>query len=156
MGEAVCRLSREAASARLVGAGRGKLFASLGGSREGPIAEHGAGARGVAFLYADVLRLDRKDVLIPTPPRLMDRVRHYSPRTEDRYVAWCERYIRFHGMRHPRAGAPIDNRVHKWVRMPRIGAARILFPDAVLCLRCRPHPIPPTLDTVSVTLSDDR
>ena len=40
-------------------------------------------------------------------PRLLDRVRedirvrHYSYRTEQQYVAWIRRYIRFHGMRHP-------------------------------------------------------
>jgi integrase len=40
-------------------------------------------------------------------PRLLDRVRealrarHYSPRTEEAYVAWIRRYILFHGKRHP-------------------------------------------------------
>jgi integron integrase len=40
-------------------------------------------------------------------PRLMDRVRdairvrHYSYRTEQQYVAWIRRYILFHGRRHP-------------------------------------------------------
>ena len=42
------------------------------------------------------------------PPRLLDRVRatlrakHYSPRTEEAYVGWIRRFIRFHGMRHPK------------------------------------------------------
>lgn len=47
------------------------------------------------------------------PPRLMDqlrdvlRTRHYSIRTEEAYVGWVERYIRFHGKRHPaEMGAP--------------------------------------------------
>jgi integron integrase len=31
------------------------------------------------------------------------RVRHYSPRTEDAYVGWIRRFIRFHGMQHPRS-----------------------------------------------------
>ncbi len=41
------------------------------------------------------------------PPRLLDRVRaalrarHYSYRTEQAYVGWIKRYIRFHGIRHP-------------------------------------------------------
>ena len=41
------------------------------------------------------------------PPRLLGRVRgalragHYSLRTEDAYVAWTRRYVRFHGLRHP-------------------------------------------------------
>jgi integron integrase len=40
-------------------------------------------------------------------PRLLDRVRealrvrHYSRRTEEAYVAWIQRYIFFHGKRHP-------------------------------------------------------
>jgi hypothetical protein len=43
----------------------------------------------------------------PQPPKLLDRlrqacrVRHYSIRTEDAYHAWAERFIRFHGLRHP-------------------------------------------------------
>lgn len=41
-------------------------------------------------------------------PRLIDqvreaiRLRHYSYRTEQQYVAWILRYIRFHDRRHPR------------------------------------------------------
>ena len=40
-------------------------------------------------------------------PRLLTRVRHalrtrhYSPRTEEAYVAWVRRYVTFHGRRHP-------------------------------------------------------
>jgi len=49
------------------------------------------------------------DTAVPAPgkPRSLDRVRsavrvrHYSPRTEDAYVAWIRRYILFHGKRHP-------------------------------------------------------
>jgi integron integrase len=29
------------------------------------------------------------------------RLRHYSIRTENAYVAWVERFVRFHGIRHP-------------------------------------------------------
>lgn len=29
------------------------------------------------------------------------RLRHYSPRTEEAYVAWVRRFVRFHGLRHP-------------------------------------------------------
>ena len=42
------------------------------------------------------------------PPRLLDRVRttlrarHYSPRTEDAYVGWIKRFIRFNHLRHPK------------------------------------------------------
>jgi integron integrase len=43
----------------------------------------------------------------PQPPKLLDRVRHacrvrhYSIRTEEAYHDWVERFIRFHGIRHP-------------------------------------------------------
>jgi integron integrase len=43
-----------------------------------------------------------------TPPKLLDQVRavirskHYSRRTEKSYVDWITRYVRFHGVRHPR------------------------------------------------------
>jgi site-specific recombinase XerD len=43
----------------------------------------------------------------PPRPRLLDRVRaglrirHYSRRTEEAYVAWIRRYVLFHGKRHP-------------------------------------------------------
>lgn len=47
------------------------------------------------------------------PPRLLDRVRercrvkHYSIRTEQRYVDWIRRFILFHNKRHPaEMGAP--------------------------------------------------
>jgi integrase-like protein len=47
------------------------------------------------------------------PPRLLDpdreriRFKHYSIRTEQAYVDWIKRYMRFHGNRHPSAlGAP--------------------------------------------------
>ena len=48
------------------------------------------------------------DPRAPRPPRLLDeiraaiRTRHYSPRTEEAYIRWVIRFIRFHGMRHPR------------------------------------------------------
>lgn len=41
-------------------------------------------------------------------PKLLEKVRemlrlkHYSPKTEDTYIQWIRRYIRFHNMRHPR------------------------------------------------------
>ena len=47
------------------------------------------------------------------PPKLLDQVRqtirrkHYSIRTEEAYVNWIQRFILFHGKRHPaQMGAP--------------------------------------------------
>ena len=51
---------------------------------------------------------ERQSPTTGRPPRLFDqirtaiRLRHYSPRTADAYVAWTRRYIVFHGKRHPR------------------------------------------------------
>jgi Phage integrase, N-terminal SAM-like domain len=67
----------------------------------------------LAFLYRDVLGLDVGELPYPEPPRLLDRlrracrVRQLSPRTEDCYASWAERFIRFHRLRHPNTmGAP--------------------------------------------------
>src|SRR5690606_9404623 len=44
----------------------------------------------------------------PSPPTLFGavreqiRLRHYSLRTEDTYIEWIRRYVRFCGGRHPR------------------------------------------------------
>jgi len=46
---------------------------------------------------------------LPDAPRLLDlvrgkiRLKHYSLRTEQAYVDWIRRFIRFHGKRHPAA-----------------------------------------------------
>jgi integron integrase len=48
----------------------------------------------------------------PAKPRFLDRVRavfryhHYSYRTEQSYIQWIVRYIRFHNMRHPSELSP--------------------------------------------------
>jgi integron integrase len=61
----------------------------------------------ILFLYDAVLRMPLGELLIPKPPRLLDRlshalrVRHAAPRTEESYSNWVVRFIRFHGMRHP-------------------------------------------------------
>jgi integron integrase len=54
--------------------------------------------------------------LTPPPPKLLDQVRdrlrlkHYSIRTEQAYVDWIKRFIRFHDKRHPRemGGAEVE------------------------------------------------
>jgi integron integrase len=100
----------------LTEADAGRFLQHLGQTEKDSLGSMEQAHEALAFLYADVLRIERGEVLIPKPPRLMDRVRHairvrhYSPRTEDRYVEWAERYIRFHGMRHPRdmGGAEIE------------------------------------------------
>ena len=45
--------------------------------------------------------LDGKPKLLDQVRQLL-RLRHYSLRTEEAYVAWIRRYILFHGKRHPR------------------------------------------------------
>ena len=36
------------------------------------------------------------------------RLRHYSVRTEEAYIAWVRRFVRFSGLRHPRELGPSD------------------------------------------------
>lgn len=46
-----------------------------------------------------------------TQVRQVVRSKHYSHRTEESYVGWEWRYVRFHGMRHPaQLGAQDVNR----------------------------------------------
>ena len=51
---------------------------------------------------------DREPSAPVRTPKLLDQVRqavhlrHLSPRTEESYIAWIRRYIRFHALRHPR------------------------------------------------------
>jgi integron integrase len=84
----------------------------------------------------------------PQPPKLLDRVRHacrvrhYSIRTEDAYHDWAERFIRFHGIRHPnRMGEPevnaflthlaVERRVSASTQNQALSALLFLY-DAVL------------------------
>jgi integron integrase len=66
-----------------------------GRSRFSPVREAAPGAQG-------------PEPADPGTPKLLDRMRnalrsmHYSPRTEKAYVQWTLRYVRFHGLRHPR------------------------------------------------------
>src|SRR6266576_683876 len=43
-----------------------------------------------------------------TQLRVAIRTRHYSPRTEEAYVQWVRRFIRFCGLGHPRELGPSD------------------------------------------------
>ena len=69
------------------------------------------------------------------------RVRHYSPRTEESYVAWVRRYVRFHGLRHPgELGVQEITRLHHDLagRLERLttGSAPV-FQHATFCVgRC--------------------
>ncbi|MEO6783010.1 MAG: phage integrase N-terminal SAM-like domain-containing protein, partial [Bradyrhizobium sp.] len=56
-------------------------------------------------------------MLLPGPAsqkKLLDqmrdvmRLKHYSLRTERTYCDWLERFIRFHGLRHPREMAEAE------------------------------------------------
>lgn len=38
------------------------------------------------------------------------QVHHYSPRTEEAYVGWVRRFVRYHGLRHPSALGPREVR----------------------------------------------
>jgi integron integrase len=52
-----------------------------------------------------VLLDDRPLTLVGQYRRVL-RLRHYSSRTEAAYIAWVRRFVRFHGMEHPRTMTP--------------------------------------------------
>jgi integron integrase len=94
----------------------GRFLEHLAQTEKDPVGalEHARDA--LDFLYERVLYLRLGELPFPDPPRLLDRLRralrlrHYSPRTEARYVDWVVRFIRFHGLRHPNTmgGAEIE------------------------------------------------
>ena len=55
-------------------------------------------------------RLDDKPFTLVGQLRREIRLRHYSARTEEAYVSWTRRFVRFCGMRHPRGLQPSDVR----------------------------------------------
>lgn len=67
----------------------------------------------------------------PATPRLLDRVRercrvkHYSRRTEQAYVAWAWRYIRANGGQHPRklGGAEVEAFLTRLANEGKVAAA---------------------------------
>jgi hypothetical protein len=67
-----------------------------------------AGAADTAWTFGEGTPVE------PRKPRLLERVRstlrlrHYSRRTEQAYVAWIRRYIFFHGKRHPAEMGPAE------------------------------------------------
>jgi integrase len=68
----------------------------------------------LTLLYDGILGINLGELPQPRPPRLLDqlrlvlRVRHYSPRTEDCYVQWARRFILFHRKRHPRTMSSVE------------------------------------------------
>jgi integron integrase len=54
---------------------------------------------------SSVLLDDRPLTLVGQYRRVL-RLRHYSRRTEAAYIAWVRRFVRFHGMQHPRTMTP--------------------------------------------------
>jgi integron integrase len=56
------------------------------------------------------VRLDERPLTLIGQLRRVLRLRRYSARTEEAYVAWVRRFVRFHGMRHPSAMGPAEVR----------------------------------------------
>ena len=84
----------------------------------------------------------------PPTPKLLDQVkgrmraRHLSPRTEQAYVGWILRYIRYHGTRHPRElGEPeivayltylaSERRVSRSTQMQALSAIQLLYREVL-------------------------
>ena len=86
----------------------GQFLASIAHTEKDPLRALAASRAALDFLYREVLHLDLGELPQPRPPRLLDqvrqvlRVRHYARRTEECYVKWTTRFLRFHQLRHPR------------------------------------------------------
>src|SRR5262245_46046440 len=70
------------------------------------------------------------------------RVRHYSRRTEEAYVAWVRRFVKFCGMRHPRelgmgdvsrflSGLAVEDRVSASTQNQALAAIVFLYRDVL-------------------------
>jgi integrase len=77
------------------------------------------------------------------PPRLLDeirraiRYRHYSYRTEQVYVEWTRRFVRFHAMRHPREmGGDEVHRVLALMEGTHALMARLLYGTGMRLMEC--------------------
>src|SRR3989442_4401859 len=57
--------------------------------------------------------------------RAVLRTKHYSPRTEESYVGWFRRFVRFHGLRHPAelGGAEVERLLSALAVEGRVSAA---------------------------------
>jgi integron integrase len=84
-----------------------KFLEHVAKSEKDPLTSLEQAREALIFLYDDLLHEPLGEVGLPQPPRLLDRVRHavrvrhYSSRTEECYVEWAVRFIRFHELRHP-------------------------------------------------------
>ena len=84
----------------------------------------------------------------PATPRLFDLVkgrmlaRHLSPRTVQAYVAWIIRYIRYHGLRHPKelgerevivylTYLAVERRVLRSTQMQALSALMLLYREVL-------------------------
>jgi len=110
------------------------------------------------------------------PIRLLEQVRnkirarHFSFRTEKTYLQWIRRYIRFHGLKHPRElGGPeveafltslaVDNKVSASTQNQALAAVLFLYRDVLeqelpwlgnLVRAKNPHRLPVVLTRVEV------
>src|SRR2546428_3849854 len=69
--------------------------------------------------------------------RAVLRTKHYSPRTEESYVGWVRRFVRFHGLRHPAelGGAEVERFLSALAVEGRVNAAapKHAGPPPLLC-----------------------
>jgi hypothetical protein len=61
-----------------------------------------------AVLVAETAAEDKPKKRLIDQVRDVMRLKHYSLRTEQTYWDWIQRFIRFHGMRHPREMAQAE------------------------------------------------
>lgn len=104
------------------------------------------------------------------------RLRNYSPRTEEAYVMWTKRFVRFHGMRHPEqlgaldvkkflSGLAVDSNVSASTQNQARAALQFLYRDVLMLGMTwldgverakRPHRLPVVMTRAEVRKVLDR
>ena len=87
------------------------------------------------------------------------RLRHMSRATEKAYVAWAVRFIRFHGLRHPREmGEAEVRRFLSWLAVERSVAASTVPVGVALPRRMSDDPEPevPAEERMRADVEGDR
>jgi integron integrase len=151
----------------------GRFLEHVARTEPNPLAALEDARASLDFLYRHVLCQPLDELPRPRPPRLLDqvrqvlRVRHYALRTEECYVQWITRYIRFHEKRHPRdlgsaevgeflTHLAVDGRVSASTQNQALAALLFLY-AVVLEIELEPcHAIrAPRRQTIPVVLSPE-
>ncbi len=84
-----------------------RFLEHVGSTEKNPVDALNQAHETLSFLYREILGLELGPIALPQPPRLLDRLRMSCASTiiaphRNLLPDWTERFIRFHGLRHPK------------------------------------------------------